>query len=55
MAPEVVDEVERRLAQLEEITMCYCSVLDDCWIAGIDVPWSAPSDCPIAASERFEE
>jgi len=38
-----------------EITMCYCSVLDDCWTAGIDVPGSEPSDCPIAASERFEE
>jgi hypothetical protein len=37
------------------IEVCYCSVLDECWTAGIDAVESVPRDCPIAASERFEE
>jgi hypothetical protein len=46
------------------MTVCYCSVLDDCWVAG----WVAglgvarnddtkPSNgsCPVAATERFTQ
>jgi hypothetical protein len=41
------------------MTVCYCSVLDDCWVAG-DVARndgeSEPSDsCPITAAERFTQ
>lgn len=42
------------------IAACYCSVLDECWTVGLDKDGSAdtasaPQDCPIPASERFEE
>lgn len=40
------------------IAICYCSVLDECWTTGIDVLAerdSTPRDCPITASERFQE
>jgi hypothetical protein len=40
------------------ITLCYCSVLDDCWAIGADmlretiVP-GPPESCPITVDERF--
>jgi hypothetical protein len=37
------------------MTVCYCSVLDECWIVSMDDK-ARPSDtCPIASSERFTE
>jgi hypothetical protein len=44
------------------ITVCYCSVLGECWVSGLgrgvlhDEPGAEPrppDSCPIAASERF--
>jgi hypothetical protein len=42
------------------ITLCYCSVLDDCWVTGAGFPLDtfalgALDDCPIKLSERFVE
>jgi hypothetical protein len=41
------------------ITVCYCSVLDECWTAMLGfrriVLEHASSDCPIAPEERFVE
>lgn len=42
------------------ITLCYCSVLDDCWATGAGlwldtVPLGSLDDCPIKLSERFVE
>ena len=42
------------------ITVCYCSVLDDCWATTLDVAdedsKGRPADtCPIPAAERFGE
>ncbi len=41
------------------VTVCYCSVLEDCWVTTLDVeddetPRSRAS-CPIPTSERFEQ
>jgi hypothetical protein len=43
-----------------EMTVCYCSVLDDCWTTGAggerDDGQARPRDsCPITASERFAQ
>ena len=61
------DEQERSLARFRELlpggkhgvelTLCYCSVLDECWAIGANlwqstVPGTVES-CPITASERF--
>jgi hypothetical protein len=40
------------------MAVCYCSVLDECWIVTTeDVPAaiSGPAACPIAATERFKQ
>lgn len=38
-----------------DISLCYCSVLDDCWVTGYSLP-TAPSDnCPIPDGERFTD
>lgn len=41
------------------IIVCYCSVLDDCWVSGlgdtrIDAD-PASDDCPITPAERFTQ
>jgi hypothetical protein len=52
----VFRESEARL----DILICYCSVLDQCWMAGGFKSWGIDADrevddCPIAAAERFEQ
>jgi hypothetical protein len=39
------------------ITICYCSVLRDCWVLTMprDPDESTPRDCPIVPAERFKE
>jgi hypothetical protein len=42
------------------ITLCYCSVLDDCWATGANLLWEsivpgAADSCPITRDERFVE
>jgi hypothetical protein len=43
------------------VTICYCSVLDDCWVTGdidtgLDPDEVVPADrCPIKASQQFKE
>jgi hypothetical protein len=41
------------------VTLCYCSVLDDCWVATDSVRAriepGPPDDCPIPAGERFTQ
>ena len=39
------------------ITICYCSVLRDCWVLRMprDPDEYEPRDCPIPAAERFTE
>jgi hypothetical protein len=34
------------------VTVCYCSVLDECWVANLDAA-RKDSTCPITAAERF--
>jgi hypothetical protein len=39
------------------VTVCYCSVLDECWVASTDSGERAsgePEACPITAAERFK-
>lgn len=41
------------------MTICYCSILDDCWVAphrgaGQDEEPGSPDSCPILADERFQ-
>lgn len=41
-----------------QVAVCYCSVLDECWVAtsgAVPVSVSDPEACPIAATERFKE
>lgn len=38
-----------------DITVCYCSVLDECWIAGLTEPARDSDGCPIPQAERFKE
>jgi len=39
-----------------EVTICYCSVLDDCWTAGAVDDEARPRDsCQIAARDRFTQ
>ncbi len=47
-------------AHVLEVTLCYCSVLEECWATGATPlrrsTVSGPRDsCPIKASERFEQ
>jgi hypothetical protein len=49
-------ESEARL----DVLICYCSVLDQCWMAGGLKSWGIDDDreiddCPIAAADRFEQ
>lgn len=42
------------------MTICYCSVLDECWVATMDTKPAteeaiAPNACPVVAAERFRE
>jgi hypothetical protein len=41
------------------ITICYCSVLDDCWVARQGSvskgELKRPDDCPVGPTERFQE
>jgi len=38
------------------LTVCYCSVLHECWVTGDDVPQEFPDDrCPIREGEGFED
>lgn len=37
------------------ITVCYCSVLDECWVASTGEPARAADRCPIPEAERFRE
>lgn len=38
------------------LTVCYCSVLDDCWVAHYGAGNGAgEGDCPIVAAERFTD
>lgn len=39
------------------MTVCYCSVLDDCWVAsyGPHGPGESEGGCPIADAERFTD
>jgi hypothetical protein len=52
----VFKESESRL----DVLICYCSVLDQCWMAGGFKSWLIDADreidaCPIAAADRFEQ
>ncbi|HEX3474509.1 MAG TPA: hypothetical protein VHT91_05680 [Kofleriaceae bacterium] len=39
------------------VTVCYCSIVDECWVASTDSGARASSDpepCPVTAAERFK-
>lgn len=41
-----------------DVTACYCSVLDECWVVTSDTvsaPIASPDDCPIPLAERFRQ
>jgi hypothetical protein len=43
-----------------EVTLCYCSVLHECWATGANLLWESnipgpPESCPITVAERFLE
>jgi hypothetical protein len=43
-----------------EVTLCYCSVLHECWATGANLLWQSdvpgpPASCPITVAERFLE
>lgn len=39
-----------------DVTICYCSVLDECWLTSTLIEDQLPiSDCPIPATEQFKD
>jgi hypothetical protein len=41
-----------------EVMLCYCSVLDECWVIGSGLLWESnlpgpPESCPITVDDRF--
>lgn len=38
-----------------DITLCYCSVLDECWVASFTGSVGERDECPIQDAEQFKE